>query len=118
MEGTLWLQMRMNGSSGPMENITSWVLNASTWSSTPGNFSLVWNFTSAEAQMLDPGYLDVELLFIPDALGASDIAGFQEQATASGLSYGLQTTLNIEYNLGLLERGQDCLLYTSDAADE
>ena len=107
MEGTLWLQMRMNGSSGPMENITSWVLNASTWSSTPGNFSLVWNFTSAEAQMLDPGYLDVELLFIPDALGASDIAGFQEQATASGLSYGLQTTLNIEYNLGLLERGQD-----------
>ncbi|MBK39566.1 MAG: hypothetical protein CMB50_05015 [Euryarchaeota archaeon] len=107
MEGTLWLQMRMNGSSGPMENITSWVLNSSTWSSSPGNFSLVWNFTVADAQMLDPGFLDVELLFIPDALGASDIAGLQEQATTSGLSYGLQTILTIEYNIGPLERGTD-----------
>ena len=106
MEGTLWLQMRMNGSSGPMQNITSWTLNASTWSSSPGNYSLVWNFGSGFAQELDPGYLDVELLFIPDALGASDIAGLQEGATNTGLSYGLQTTLNIEYIINPLQRGE------------
>ncbi|MDE0708649.1 MAG: hypothetical protein OSB33_06840, partial [Candidatus Poseidoniales archaeon] len=106
MEGTLWLQIRMNGSTGPMENITSWVLNASTWSTSPGNFSLVWNFSAAFAQTLDPGYLDVELLFIPDALGATDIAGLQETATATGLSYGLQTTLFIEYNINPLQRGE------------
>ncbi|MEE2758943.1 MAG: transglutaminase domain-containing protein [Candidatus Thermoplasmatota archaeon] len=107
MEGTLWLQMRMNGSSGPMENVTSWVLNASTWSSTPGNFSIVWNFTVAQAQELDPGHLDVELLFIPDALGASDTAGLQEAAAPANLSYGLQTILSIEYDIGPLQRGQD-----------
>jgi len=106
MEGVLWLQIRMNGSTGPMENITSWVLNASSWSTSPGNFSLVWNFSAGFAQTLDPGYLDVELLFIPDALGASDIAGLQEDATTTGLSYGLQTTLNIEYFLNPLMRGE------------
>jgi len=106
MEGTLWLQMRMNGSSGPMENITSWTLNASTWSTSPGNYSLVWNFGTGFAQNLDPGYLDVELLFIPDALGASDIAGLQEDAATNNLSYGLQTTLNIEYIINPLQRGE------------
>ncbi|MBJ84064.1 MAG: hypothetical protein CMB52_00915 [Euryarchaeota archaeon] len=107
MEGTLWLQMRMNGSSGPMENITSWTLNSSSWSTSPGNFSFVWNFTVADAQMLDPGFLDVELLFIPDVLGASDTAGLQDAALAANLSYGLQTILNIEFNIGALQRGQD-----------
>ena len=100
MEGTLWLQMRMNGSTGPMENITSWALNSSTWSTSPGNYSLVWNFSAAFAQSLDPGYIDVELLFIPDALGASDIANLPD-------GYGLQTTLSIEYSIGPLQRGQD-----------
>ncbi|MEE3310396.1 MAG: transglutaminase domain-containing protein, partial [Candidatus Thermoplasmatota archaeon] len=106
MDGTLWLQIRMNGSSGPMENITSWTLNSSVWNST-GHFNLVWNFTAQFALALDPGYLDAELLFIPDVIGASDIAGLQETSTTTGLSYGLQTTLNIEYNIGPLQRGQD-----------
>jgi hypothetical protein len=100
MEGTLWLQMRMNGSTGPMENITSWVLNASTWSSSPGNFSIVWTFFATYAQGLDPGYIDVELLFVPDTLGATDIANLSA-------GYGLQSILNIEYNIGPLQRGQD-----------
>ena len=56
---------------------------------------------------MDPGFLDVELLFIPDVLGASDIAGFQEDATNTGLNYGLQSIVNIEYNIGPLERGVD-----------
>ena len=99
MTGTMWLQMRNNGSTGPMDNITSFVLNASTWSTSPGNFSLVWNFGVADAQTLDPGYIDVELLFIPDALGATDIANLSA-------GYGLQTILTIEYNLGPIQRGQ------------
>ena len=103
MEGKLWLQMRMNGSTGPMENITSWTLNSSTWSGNPGNFSLVWTFFATFAQGLDPGYLDVELLFIPDVIGASDIANISSVTPI----YGLQTTLNIEYNIGPLQRGQD-----------
>ena len=99
MTGTMWLQMRNNGSTGPMENITSFVLNSTTWSTSPGNFSFVWNFGAADAQMLDPGYIDVELLFIPDSLGATDIANLSA-------GYGLQTILNIEYNIGQVQRGQ------------
>ncbi|MEE3082555.1 MAG: transglutaminase domain-containing protein [Candidatus Thermoplasmatota archaeon] len=99
MTGTLYLQMRQNGSTGPMENLTSWVINASSWSTSPGNFSLVWNFTTAFAHGLDPGFIDVELLFVPDLLEANDIANLT-------LDYGLQSTLTIEYVIGLTPRGQ------------
>jgi hypothetical protein len=99
MTGTLYLQIRQNGSNAPMENITSWVINASTWSTSPGNFSLVWNFSAANAQNLGPGYLDVELMFVPDLLEANDIANLST-------GYGLQTLLTIEYNIGQTARGQ------------
>ena len=59
-------------------------------------------FQCCKCPDVDPGYLDVELLFIPDVLGASDTAGLQEEATDTGLNYGLQTIVNIEYNIGAL----------------
>ncbi|MDP6899727.1 MAG: transglutaminase domain-containing protein [Candidatus Thalassarchaeaceae archaeon] len=99
MTGILYLQMRQNGTNGPMENITFWTINASSWSTSPGNFSLTWNFASGYAQTLDPGYIDAELMFVPDLLEANDIANL------SG-GYGLQTNLTIEYSIGPIQRGQ------------
>jgi len=98
MNGTLYLQMRQNGSTGPFDNITFWVMDASNVNQVTGEFNIVWNASAMALSMIGPGYIDVELLFIPDDLDASDVANLST-------GYGLQSVVTITIVLWPVLRG-------------
>lgn len=104
MNGTMYLQMRQNGSTGPFNNITSWTMNGSNVNPADGVFNITWNASALALSMIGPGYIDVELLFIPDDLDASDVANLST-------GYGLQSIVNIGVVLSPVQRGSMTTLF-------
>lgn len=99
MNGTLYLQMRQNGSGGPMENITSWTMNSSNLHPTTGAFSIQWLASTSALASIGPGYIDVELLFVPDDLDATDVANLSA-------GYGLKSYIVWDITEASVPRGQ------------
>ena len=98
MEGTLFLQMRVNGSGAPFVDIADWELNSTTWSGNPGNFSITW-FMDPALVPITPGFVDVRFIFDSATLEAND-----EVLMPSG--YGLKSYVTFDYFLDAIPRDQ------------
>ena len=97
LNGTLSLKMRRANTNGAYVTLTSWYLNDTNWTSTAGEFSLVWQF-SAQSVPLPAGEVQVKLEFDSDGLYANDQATFTDQ-------YGIRSFVNFNYQLEPVPRG-------------
>ncbi|MDP6855911.1 MAG: transglutaminase-like domain-containing protein, partial [Candidatus Thalassarchaeaceae archaeon] len=103
MEGTLYLQMRVNDSGAPYIDISSWALNSSTWSGNPGNFSISWLMDPALVP-LPPGFIDVRFTFDSSTLEADDQVFMPP-------GYGLKSFVTYDYLFDPIQRDQISTLY-------
>jgi len=97
LNGTLTLKMRRANANGPYISLTSWYLNDSNWTSSPGEFSLTWQF-SAQSVPLPAGEVQVKLEFDSDGLYANDQATFTDQ-------YGIRSYVIFNYLIEPVQRG-------------
>lgn len=98
MEGTLYLQMRVNGSGAPYTDISSWILNSTTWSGNPGNFSLSW-FMDPSMVPISPGLVDIRFTFDSSTLEADDQVFMPP-------GFGLKSFVTFEYFFDPIQRDQ------------
>ena len=99
LNGTLILEMRRADISGPFQELATWYLNNSSWSSTPGEFSITWSFSASEVP-LPAGPVDVRVQFDSDNLNSND----QEQFVDN---YGIRSFVVFEYELPFAIRGRE-----------
>ena len=97
LNGTLFLKMRRANTNGPYITLNSWYLNDSNWTSSPGEFSLIWQF-SAQSVPLPAGEVQIKVDFDSDGLYANDQATFTDQ-------YGIRSYVNFNYLIEPVPRG-------------
>ena len=102
LNGTLYLKMRRANTNGPYTTLTSWYLNDSNWTSSPGEFSLIWNFSALNVP-LPAGEVQVKLEFDSDGLYANDQVTFSDQ-------FGIRSYVNFNYQLEPTPRGSPTLV--------
>ncbi|RAH04876.1 MAG: hypothetical protein CMA00_004935 [Methanobacteriota archaeon] len=98
LNGTLILEMRRAEASGPFIEISSWYLNSSSWTPSPGNFSISWPLESSQVPIV-AGPIDVRLKFDSDDLNADD----QEQFIDT---FGIRSYVVFNYSLDPAIRGR------------
>ena len=98
MEGTLYLQMRVNGSGAPYTDISSWTLNSTTWTGNPGNFSLSW-FMDPSMVPISPGFVDIRFTFDSSTLEADDQVFMPP-------GFGLKSFVTFDYLFDPIQRDQ------------
>ena len=97
LNGSLILKMRRANTNGPFTTLTTWYLNSSNWTSSPGQFSVSWLFSAARVP-LPAGEVQVKLEFDSEGLYAND------QVTFTDL-YGIRSYINFAYSLQPIPRG-------------
>ncbi len=97
LNGSLILKMRRANTNGPFTTLTTWYLNSSNWTSSPGQFSVSWLFSAALVS-LPAGEVQVKLEFDSEGLYAND------QVTYTDL-YGIRSYVNFAYSLQPIPRG-------------
>ena len=97
LNGSLILKMRRANTNGPFTTLTTWYLNSSNWTSSPGQFSVSWLFSAARVP-LPAGEVQVKLEFDSEGLYAND------QVTYTDL-YGIRSYVNFAYSLQPIPRG-------------
>lgn len=102
LNGTLYLKMRRANTNGPYTTLTSWYLNDSNWTSSPGEFSLIWHFSALNVS-LPAGEVQVKLEFDSDGLYANDQVTFSDQ-------FGIRSYVNFNYQLEPTPRGSPTLV--------
>ncbi|MEC7142056.1 MAG: transglutaminase domain-containing protein, partial [Candidatus Thermoplasmatota archaeon] len=98
MEGTLYLQMRVNGSGAPYTDISSWTLNSTTWSGNPGNFSISWIMDPSMVP-ISPGFVDIRFTFDSSTLEADDQVFMPP-------GFGLKSFVTFDYLFDPIQRDQ------------
>ena len=98
MEGTLYLQMRVNGSGAPYTDISSWTLNSTTWSGNPGNFSISWIMDPSTVP-ISPGFVDIRFTFDSSTLEADDQVFMPP-------GFGLKSFVTFDYLFDPIQRDQ------------
>ena len=97
LNGTLILKMRRANTNSPFTTLTSWYLNDSNWTSSPGEFSVSWLFSAVRVP-LPAGEVQVKLEFDSEGLFANDQVTFSDE-------YGIRSYVNFAYTLQPLPRG-------------
>ena len=102
LNGTLYLKMRRANTNGPYVTLTSWELDDSNWTSSPGEFSLSWLF-SASRIPLPAGEVQVKLEFDSDGLNANDQTTFTDE-------FGIRSYVEFTYQLQAFPRGNQAVV--------
>ena len=97
LNGTLILKMRRANTNGPFTTLTTWYLNSSNWTSSPGQFSVSWLFSAARVP-LPAGEVQVKIEFDSEGLYAND------QVTSTD-QHGIRSYVNFAYSLQPIPRG-------------
>jgi len=98
LNGTLIVEMRRSDISGPFVQLSSWYLNDSSWTSSPGDFSITWLFSSEDVP-IPAGLVDVRIQFDADNLNANDQKQFIDG------EYGIRSIVQFSYSLSPEPRG-------------
>lgn len=97
LNGTLTFSMRRTGTNGPYTTLQTWNLNASNWTSTPGQFALTWDFNESVVD-IPSGEVEVKFTYDADGLFAADEETFPS-------FYGIRSYVEFSYILNPTTRG-------------
>jgi len=97
LNGTLYLQMRRSSANGPYQTLTTWYLNDSNWTTSPGEFSISWIF-SANDVPIPSGPVEVRFQFDAEGLFANDQITYLTE-------YGIRSNVTFSYDLVPQSRG-------------
>lgn len=97
LNGTLTFAMRRTGTNGPYTTLETWALNASNWTSSPGQFALTWDFNESVVD-IPAGEVEVKFTYSADGLFAADEETFPS-------IYGIRSYVEFSYTLNPTTRG-------------
>ena len=102
LNGSLTFQMRRAGTNGPYTDLATWQLNSSNWTTTPGQFSIEWNFNESSVP-IPAGLVEVKFIYSAEELFATDEESFLS-------TFGIRSYVEFEYQLIPTERGTEALV--------
>ena len=102
LNGTLTFQVRRSGTNGPYTTLTTWSLNESNWTSTPGQFALSWEFNESSVTV-PSGEIEVKFTYAADGLFAADEENFPA-------TYGIRSYVQFDYILNPTTRGNQAAI--------
>ena len=94
--------MRRAGTNGPYTDLATWHLNSSNWTTTPGQFSIEWDFNESSVP-IPAGLVEVKFIYSADELFATDEESFLS-------TFGIRSYVEFEYQLIPTERGTEALV--------